>query len=124
MTTLGNKIRKLREKRGLTQTELGNLISVGKTTISNYETNYSSPDVETIKKIADYFNVSTDYLLGRGDDPEKDLPSYYIDQDTQEMAQEIFENPDLRILFDASRDLKTDDIKAVTDLLKRFKGEE
>ena len=63
--SLGNRLRKLRQDKGLTQTELANIIGTKKTTISNYETGYSSPDYETLIKLADFFEVSTDYLLGR-----------------------------------------------------------
>ena len=55
----------LRKEAKLTQEQLGSIIGVGKTTISNYETAYSQPDPENIFKLADYFNVTIDYLLGR-----------------------------------------------------------
>lgn len=55
----------LRNDRSLTQEEVGKVIGVGKTTISNYERGYSTPDAETIVTLADYFAVTTDYLLGR-----------------------------------------------------------
>lgn len=45
-------------------------LNIGNSTISNYETGYSTPDSEMIKKIADFFGVSTDYLLGRTDIPD------------------------------------------------------
>ena len=62
---LGKRIKLIRTERGVTQEELGKYLNVGKSTISQYETNKSTPDPVTITKIADYFNVSTDYLLGR-----------------------------------------------------------
>lgn len=55
--TTGKRIRLLRRSKGVTQTELGQAIGVGKTTISNYETGYSSPDTETLSKMAQYFIV-------------------------------------------------------------------
>lgn len=65
---IGNRIITLRRNNGVTQTELGKAIGVGKTTISNYETGYSTPDAETLIRIADYFDVSLDYLFGRTND--------------------------------------------------------
>lgn len=65
---IGSIIKELRVEKNINQSELGKLIGVGKTTISNYETGYSSPDQETLIKIADFFNVSVDYLLNRSDD--------------------------------------------------------
>lgn len=69
MTILGNRIKELRNSKKISQAELGKRIGVGKTTISNYETGYSAPDNETLKKIADVLSTTTDYLLGRTDNP-------------------------------------------------------
>ena len=55
----------LRKSKNMTQQELAKNLGIGKTTISNYETGYSSPDIEMLSKIATYFNVSADFLLGR-----------------------------------------------------------
>lgn len=55
----------LRQDRGLTQSELGKVISVTSGTISNYEHGFHLPDLEKLVLLADYFGVSTDYLLGR-----------------------------------------------------------
>lgn len=62
--SLGLRIKNLRQQKNITQTELGNYLDVQKSTISMYENNKSNPDLETIKKIANYFNVTVDYLLG------------------------------------------------------------
>lgn len=62
---LGKRLLQLRKKKSITQETLGKALGVGKTTISNYETGYSTPDSETLTKIADYFGVTTDFLLGR-----------------------------------------------------------
>lgn len=66
--SFGSILKCLRNEKGINQTELGRLINVGKTTISGYENDSSFPDKETLKKIADYFDVSIDYLLGRTND--------------------------------------------------------
>lgn len=67
--TLGGRIKQLRKKAGLTQSELGKYLKVGKSTISQYETNTNMPDSDMILKIANFFDVSTDYLLGRTNTP-------------------------------------------------------
>ncbi|MGI6453090.1 MAG: helix-turn-helix domain-containing protein [Syntrophomonadaceae bacterium] len=67
---LGERLLRLRKAKRITQIDLAKAIGVGKTTISNYETGYSTPDTEIIKKIADFFDVSTDYLLGRTATPQ------------------------------------------------------
>ncbi len=67
--SLGERIKHVRLKKDMKQEELGKLLNVGKSTISQYETNKSTPDAATISKIADIFNTTTDYLLGRTDNP-------------------------------------------------------
>lgn len=69
MKILGQRLKQLRKNKNITQSELGKIINVGKSTISQYESGISNPDYETLKKLADFFNVSTDYLLGRTDNP-------------------------------------------------------
>ncbi len=65
---LNTKIKDLRTSHGLSQVELGNELSVTKQTVSNWENNNIQPSVEMLVKIADYFCVSTDFLLGRNDE--------------------------------------------------------
>lgn len=61
----GDILKELREDKGLTQEDLATLMNIGRTSITSYETNSSQPSIETLIKLADYFNVSTDYLLCR-----------------------------------------------------------
>lgn len=64
-----NKIRELRIGKGITQSELGKILSVQKAAISKYELGRATPSPEILKKLADYFHVSIDYLLGISDSP-------------------------------------------------------
>lgn len=57
----------LRKERGLTQTEFGNAMNIRRSTISGYETEGKEPDIETLCKFAEFFGVSTDYLLGKSE---------------------------------------------------------
>lgn len=61
---ISKKIRQLRSEQGWTQKQLSERLNVGKTTVSNYETGYSEPDLEILNKISKLFGVSIDYLLG------------------------------------------------------------
>lgn len=61
----GSILTELRMERNVYQKELASHLKVSIGTISNYEKNRHFPDPETLCKIADYFGVSTDYLLGR-----------------------------------------------------------
>lgn len=61
---LSNNIKKLRAARGISQVELAEALFVSKQSISNWENDNIMPSVEMLVKIAKYFSVSTDYLLG------------------------------------------------------------
>lgn len=62
---MSNRIRELRLEKNLTQTELGKIINVSQRSVGFYETGDRDPDTDTLKQLADFFNVSIDYLLGR-----------------------------------------------------------
>lgn len=65
MAHLGELIAELQQDRGLTQKELGDILCVSSGTISNYENGVHLPDVDKVIALANYFHVTTDYLLGR-----------------------------------------------------------
>jgi transcriptional regulator with XRE-family HTH domain len=65
MESFGKRLLKLRKERGLTQQQLGDVVGVGKVTISRYERHGREADYETLLKLAKYFDVSIDYMLGR-----------------------------------------------------------
>ena len=61
------RLREVRKTKKVTMKELGAFLGISESAVSLYETGKSQPDHETLKKIADYFGVSIDYLLGRTD---------------------------------------------------------
>lgn len=65
----GNRIAKLRDERRLTQEELAGKVGITRAALSHYENNRREPDYDTIQKIADYFQVSIDYIMGRSSEP-------------------------------------------------------
>ena len=62
---LNERIKELREARGITQVELAKALFVSKQSVSNWENDNILPSVDMLVKIADYFGVSTDYMLSR-----------------------------------------------------------
>ena len=61
---MANRIRELRKKRGITMKQLGEVVDLAESTISQYETGKRQPDNETLLKISEYFGVTVGYLLG------------------------------------------------------------
>jgi len=62
---LGSQLVSLRKSEGKTQKEISEILGVTRPTYTAYETGKRNPDYDMLEKIADYFHVSTDYLLGR-----------------------------------------------------------
>ncbi len=67
--TFGERLKFLREKEKMYQSELADRLGLAPSTISMYERGDRDPDTSTLTKIAEIFNVSTDYLLGRTNIP-------------------------------------------------------
>ena len=73
---LGDILLELRKRNGYTQVKVSKLLDIQQTTYSKYEKNQRQPDYETIKKIADLYGVTTDYLLERTHEIDNDITSY------------------------------------------------
>ena len=107
---LGERLKQLRKDKNLTQTELGNKINVTKVSISGYESGNRSPDTDTLQRLADFFEVSTDYLLGRTDTAAL-TPQEQDEADFQAFAS----NPELSVFY---KELPKSDEEAVERLRK------
>ena len=70
--TLGEILRDLLTDRDITQKQLAESLNIGASTLGNYIQNNREPDFETLKALADFFNVSTDYLLDHRRPPASD----------------------------------------------------
>ena len=120
-----NVFKRLRMSSGYTQSELAKRLNISKSTISMYENGNREPDFETLELIADFFNIDIDYLLGRTDKttltPET-VGQYYANEETKQIAQEIFENPDLRSLFDVAKDVPPERLRAHIEFMKSLKN--
>lgn len=73
---MANRIRELRKQNDMTMKQLGEKLGLGESTISQYETGKREPDIKTLLKISECFNVSVDYLLGNVSEPW-----FYLDND-------------------------------------------
>ena len=127
MGNFQNIFKRLRTSSKLTQAEMAEKLGISRSTIGMYETGAREPDFEILEKIADFFNVDTDYLLGRTEKtsilPET-IGHYYLNDETREIAQEVFEKPELRSLFHVARDIPPERLKAHIDFMKSLKDQE
>ena len=65
MREIGDTLANLRREKGIGQKEMASLLNLSVGTISNYENGVHSPDLNTLCRLADFFDVTADYLLGR-----------------------------------------------------------
>ena len=75
MKLLGSRLRALRESVGMSQIKLAEEIGSTQSSINRYENGQSAPPIQLMRKYADYFDVSMDYIYGRCDDPQGKLYS-------------------------------------------------
>lgn len=115
---------KLKELKGINDFAVSKATGIAPASMSDWKNGRTELKIDKLQKIADYFDVSIEYLI-TGKDTEKVSDSgekYYFSNETAEMAQELFENKDIRMLFDAARDSKPEDLRMAADLLLRLKG--
>ncbi|MCI9141870.1 MAG: helix-turn-helix transcriptional regulator [Lachnospiraceae bacterium] len=120
-----NVFKKLRLSHGYTQAELADALGISRSRIGMYETGAREPDFETLEIIADFFNVDTDYLLGRTDKTTF-IPDtkYYLNEETAKLAQEMFEDEDMRSLFHMKKDMPPERFKAHIEFMKNLYNQE
>lgn len=122
---LGQRIKQLRQEHDITQKELADFLGVTPKAVSFYELGQRMPPNEMILKLAQKFCVSTDYLLGNKENiTAVEREGYYTNPEAAKMAQEIYDNPDMKILFDAAKDVSPEDLKFVADMVSRMRKKE
>ena len=110
------------EQKGVTPYRVCKETGITTATVSNWKAGRYTPKSDKIQKIADYFGVPFDYLM-HGKESEEGA-NYYLNDETASIAQDIFENKELRILFDAARDAESEDLAAVHTMLLALKRKE
>lgn len=115
---LSNKLKELRAKKDMSQAELAEILGVTQQAVGRWEKDLNMPDLEMLQKIADYFHITTDELLGR--EPKS---GYYIDDDTAEIANALKEGDGmLRVMFDAARNLPPEKMKEAASYIEYLKA--
>jgi len=123
----GERIARLREENGLTQEELSLKIGISRAALSHYEKNRRQPDYDTIRKLADFFGVSVDYVLGHTN--IRETPESVINnalQDDPELMGiwlEIKNREDLQSLFREVKPMTPDNVKKVIRIIKALEDE-
>lgn len=109
-----NRLLQYREK---TQSEVAKEIDVSPQTFNTWTQGIAIPRMGKIQRLADYFHIEKSALLDKASQEQ----TYYTNPETAKVAQEIFDNSNLRILFDAAKDSSPEQLKLAAEMLRQFK---
>lgn len=101
-----------------TQKDIVDDLGFDKSTVSSWCSGNRIPKIDVIIDIAQYLHVNVGDLI---EDTRNDK-SYYLNEEAREMAQFLYENPNYKVLFDASRKVKPEDIQFVKEMIDRVNG--
>lgn len=107
------------EASGKTQLEIARNIGVSPQTFNTWCKGIAIPRMGKIQALADYFHINKSDLLEDKSNSNKE-ETYYLNDDARDMAQFLYENPDYKVLFDASRKVKKEDIQFVKEMIDRM----
>jgi transcriptional regulator with XRE-family HTH domain len=112
-------LRGMLSDRAMTQKELARLLKVSETSISSWCRGEKSPRMNKVDAMCKIFGCSRSDLME--DHSEGNEREYYLNAETRKIAQEVYDNPELKILFDASRDATPEDLKVAVNVLEELK---
>lgn len=110
-------------KKGINQTELCNTLGFKPMTVSDWLRAKTYPRIDKIELMAQYFGITKAELV-EDHTQNTEEAAYYLNPETARVAQEIFENSELRILFDAARDASPEDLRTTYKILLDLKSRE
>lgn len=117
---LSSRLKALRTQQRKTQQEMADLLGISRQGYAKYENNLGEPDNSTLSKLADYFEVSTDYLLGRTD---YILPSIVQQQDYEVGFKAIINDPDLGIWYKELPKSSEDELRKLRTIWEMIKND-
>lgn len=107
------------ESRNMSQNELAKYLGVSPTSVNNWCRGLKSPRMDKVDKICQYLDVERSALM-----KDSSEYKYYFDSAAAKVAEELYKRDDLRVLFDAARDVSEEDIRYVATLLEKLKKKE
>ena len=115
---LSEKLKHLRSlKDNMSQAELAEFLGVTQQAVGKWERDKTTPDYDTLKKLASFFNVTTDYLLGNDVPAAAAIP--HNNQKLLDTLHQIAGNKDWKFILDASGELSDDDVSRLAEDVKR-----
>mgnify|MGYP003061403510 CR=1 FL=1 len=117
-----SNLNKLLNEHNKTQKEVANAIDVSPQTFNTWCKGIALPRMGKVQMLADYFSIlKSDLIENKTDEQEQ---SYYLNPETSKIAQEIYNNKELSLLFDAAKDAEPEDLQTVHSMLMALKRKE
>ena len=107
------------KQKGVKASDVARATGVSTATLTSWKKGDYTPKEEKIRKIAEYFGVTVEYIR-TGKDPE----GYYDNDETAQIAQQIHDNTELRLLFSAAKDADPQTLKDIHEMLLIMKRRE
>ncbi|EPT35853.1 MULTISPECIES: helix-turn-helix domain-containing protein [Streptococcus] len=125
MEQLGDRVRKLREGHNMTQTELSEILGMKTyTTVSKWEKNENFPKGKDLKKLAEIFNVTSDYLLGLTDNRLGKITTHSEQPQIISVYNKLEQSRQEKVLDFAKGQLEEQESSKVTSIFDKFKDDE
>lgn len=124
---VGKRLKQLREELNMTQKELADKLGISRAAVGLYEQGKRNVDNDTLLKLSEIFNVSTDYLLGNTDiktPVDKISSALSDDPDLLAFWNTLKEREDLQLLFKQTKDMSPRAIRQVVQIIKIIESEE
>jgi len=117
---LGKRLKLLRNKKGgnNNQEDIARDLGISRARYSHYENNHVEPDIDMIKKLAKYYNVTTDYLLGYSDQPDSEEDA--LDSIKRKIATEF---PEADLMFEDLANMTAEELEEVYEFIKFKKSQ-
>ena len=106
------------------QTDIINDLGFNKSAVSTWCNGTRLPRMDKVEALAKYFGINRSDLIEEKDNAETSDEPYYLNDETRQIAQEAFENPELRTLFHVARDIPPERLKAHIEFMKSLKAQE
>ena len=104
----------LLEKTGKKTSDVAKATGIRASVFSDWKSGRYAPKMDKLQKIADYFKISVSYFTGEQE--------YYEDAEAKLLADFLKDNPEYKVLFDAARNVKPEDIELVRQFIERMGG--
>ena len=122
---IGERIKQRREELHMSMDDLAQKLGYkSRTSIFKIESGDTDLPLSKVEEFAAALFVTPQYLMGWEDNGTPSDVPYYLDEETAEIAQEVYDRPELRILFDASRKASKEDIQFVVEMIDRMARKE